>query len=78
MTKRTLQFYLEGDAGYYPIITVTGPRQSGKTTLARNTFSEYEYVFLEETELRQFAREDPRGFLDRYSGPLIIDEPHGT
>lgn len=74
MIKRTLQFYLERDAGFYPILTVTGPRQSGKTTLVRNTFSQYEYVSLEETDTRMFAREDPRGFLDRYSGPVIIDE----
>jgi len=74
MIKRTLQYYLERDARYYPILTVTGPRQSGKTTLVRNTFSDYEYVSLEETDLRQFAREDPRGFLDRYPGPVVIDE----
>jgi uncharacterized protein len=74
MIARTLQFYLKRDAEYYPIITVTGPRQSGKTTLVKAAFPEYDYVSLEETDLRLFARDDPRGFLDRYAAPIIIDE----
>ncbi len=74
MVDRTLSRYLLRDAGYYPIVTLTGPRQSGKTTLVRATFPQYAYVSLEERELRAFAREDPRGFLSRYPPPLIIDE----
>ena len=74
MIPRTLSFYLKRDSGYYPILTVTGPRQSGKTTLVKATFPAYEYVSLEETDTRLFAREDPRGFLERYPGSVIIDE----
>jgi len=74
MIERFLKQYLLRDAGYYPVVTLTGPRQSGKTTLARATFPDYEYVSLEESESRLFAREDPKGFLRRYPGPVIIDE----
>ncbi len=74
MIKRTLEAYLLQDASWYPVVTLTGPRQSGKTTLARACFPDYEYVSLEETEVRLFAREDPRGFLKRYSGNVILDE----
>jgi uncharacterized protein len=74
MIKRTLFFYLKRDAGYYPILTVTGPRQSGKTTLVKAAFPSHEYVSLEEKDTRLFAMDDPRGFLDRYPGPVIIDE----
>ncbi len=49
----------------YPVVTVTGPRQSGKTTLVRHLFPQHHYVSLEEPDQRAFAREDPRSFLDR-------------
>ena len=58
----------------YPVITLTGPRQSGKTTLLRATFPRHRYVSLEVPEERQFAAEDPRGFLARFAGPTIFDE----
>lgn len=74
MIPRLLQSYLLRDAGYYPVVTLTGPRQSGKTTLARATFPDHDYVSLEETDTRAFAREDPRGFLTRFPGRLVIDE----
>jgi len=74
MLPRLLSDYLLRDAAYYPVLTLTGPRQSGKTTLARATFPEYAYVSLEETDARSFAREDPRGFLARFSGPVVVDE----
>lgn len=74
MIERTLAPYLLRDASWYPVVTVTGPRQSGKTTLARTCFPDYEYVSLEESENRNLAKEDPRGFLSRYSGNVIIDE----
>jgi len=74
MIYRFLTEYILRDAKYYPVITLTGPRQSGKTTLARTTFPDYDYVSLEETDTRFFARDDPRGFLARFSGPTIIDE----
>mgnify|MGYP006284317989 CR=1 FL=1 len=58
----------------YPVVTVTGPRQSGKTTLCRKIFTKHEYVSLEDITNRDFAREDPKGFLKRFGGKTIIDE----
>ena len=74
MIPRLLTQYLLRDAKYYPVLSVTGPRQSGKTTLARAAFPEHIYVSLEETDVRLFAKEDPRGFLARYPGATVIDE----
>lgn len=58
----------------YPIVTVTGPRQSGKSTLLRTTFPDYKYVSLEDPDVRLFVEEDPRGFLLTYPDKTIIDE----
>lgn len=74
MIPRFLEPYLVRDASYYSVVTITGPRQSGKTTLARAAFPSHAYVSLEPTDERRFAREDPRGFLARYPGPVIVDE----
>lgn len=56
------------------VVAVTGPRQSGKTTLVKKVFKEKAYVNLENPDLRQFAREDPRGFLSNYPDGAILDE----
>jgi predicted AAA+ superfamily ATPase len=74
MLKRLLDIYLLRDARHYPVLTLTGPRQSGKTTLARATFPSHRYVSLEQLDQRGFAREDPLGFLAQFQGPVIIDE----
>ena len=58
----------------YPIIAVTGPRQSGKTTLLKYMFPEYRYVSLENPDVRSFAATDPNGFLKEYSEYVIFDE----
>jgi len=58
----------------FKAVAVTGPRQSGKTTLVKNVFKEKAYVNLENPDLRQFAREDPRGFLSNYPDGAILDE----
>ena len=76
MIKRILQNHLQKMATTFPVITVTGPRQSGKTTLVKNAFSSHKYVNLENLDDRAAAVEDPRGFLLRYgtSPGVIIDE----
>ncbi|MBR7145204.1 MAG: ATP-binding protein [Lentisphaeria bacterium] len=61
-------------ATQYPVVAVTGPRQSGKTTLCRELFPDYIYVNLEKPDTRQFAQEDPNGFLAQFSKPVILDE----
>jgi len=58
----------------YPIIAVTGPRQSGKTTLLKYMFPEYRYVSMENPDYRSFATSDPNGFLKEYSENVIFDE----
>jgi len=58
----------------FPIIAITGPRQSGKTTLARAVFADKSYVSLENPAELAFAREDPRGFLARFRDGAIFDE----
>lgn len=58
----------------FPVVVLTGPRQSGKTTLVRDTFPDKPYLSLENPDLRQFANEDPRGFLARYPNGAIFDE----
>lgn len=57
-----------------PVIAVTGPRQSGKSTLIRQCFPEYSYSNLEDLEIRRFAKEDPKGFLMQAGAHAILDE----
>jgi predicted AAA+ superfamily ATPase len=59
---------------HYPILAITGPRQSGKTTLLKNILPGYRYVSLENSDHRNFASEDPVGFLNKYSSNVILDE----
>lgn len=58
----------------FPIVTITGPRQSGKTTLAKKIFANKPYVSLEEPDTRLFAQEDPRSFLERFPDGAVLDE----
>lgn len=74
MIERTLQAHLRELAGRYPVVTLTGPRQSGKTTLCRMAFPDHAYVSLEAPVQRELAREDPRGFLARYREGVVLDE----
>ena len=57
-----------------PVVTLTGPRQSGKTTLVRRVFPGHIYVSLERPDERDRAAEDPLGFLARFKKPVILDE----
>ena len=58
----------------YPILALTGPRQSGKTTLLRELFSDYQYISLENIDVRNFLENDPNGFFEKYSSFCIFDE----
>lgn len=58
----------------FPVVTLTGPRQSGKTTLARTVFSGKPYVSLEDPDVRRMALDDPRGFLGRFPDGAVLDE----
>ncbi|MFK7971748.1 MAG: ATP-binding protein [Bacteroidia bacterium] len=71
---RTLESSIKRLAKKFPIVSVTGPRQSGKTTLLRSSFPDYTYISLENLDEREFAQNDPRGFLEAYGSQLIIDE----
>ena len=59
---------------YFPVISLTGPRQAGKTTLLVNEFSDYRYVSFEDPQSREAFEADPRGFLATYDGEVIFDE----
>lgn len=74
MIRRDLQPILLRWAGAYPVVTLTGPRQSGKTTLCKVAFPDKPYVSLEPLETRAFALEDPKGFLNQYPDGAILDE----
>jgi uncharacterized protein len=72
--ERLLKPHLVRLFGQYPVVTVTGPRQSGKTTLCRTTFPDLAYINLESPDQRELATDDPRGFLRHYRQGVIIDE----
>ena len=74
MIARTLEPSLRRAARQSPVVAVTGPRQSGKTTLCRACFPDHDYVSLEPLDAREFAETDPRGFLAQHSGPVVFDE----
>ena len=74
MIKRNLEGPLTALAQQMPLVAVTGPRQSGKTTLCRATFPDKPYVTLEPLDVRSFATEDPRGFLAAYPDGAVLDE----
>jgi len=69
-TEKIILEQLQG----FPIVTITGPRQSGKTTLARALFSQKPYVSLEDPDIRQAAADDPRNFLAQMPDGAVIDE----
>jgi len=74
MIQRTASTRLKHLASAFKAVAVTGPRQSGKTTLVRSVFSDKPYVSLESPDNRQFAMEDPRGFLDQFPEGAVLDE----
>lgn len=74
MIERKIGKELSRLASSYPVVTITGPRQSGKSTLVKWIFPKKSYVSLEETDNRKLAMKDPRSFLARYPEGAIIDE----
>jgi len=78
MIERTLATKMISLAQKFQVITLTGPRQSGKTTLVRAAFPALPYISLEEPDIRQLALTDPRGFLSNYPTGAILDEIQNT
>jgi len=72
--KRTIKKEIDKLCKKYPVIAVTGPRQSGKTTFLKEEFSDYRYVNLENPEIRNFAENDTKNFLKEFDKFVIIDE----
>ena len=76
--KRNIEDRIREMSRKFPIVSLTGPRQSGKTTLLRSIFPEYQYVSLENPDIQDFALQDPRRFLENYNRYVILDEVQGV
>lgn len=74
MIRRDAEKTLKELAKHYPVVALTGPRQAGKSTLAKQVFPDKAYCLLEDMDTRQFAEEDPRGFLAQFPDGAILDE----
>ncbi|MBQ4637079.1 MAG: ATP-binding protein [Akkermansia sp.] len=75
---RLISTHIQKLMDMYPIVTIAGPRQSGKTTLARHLYPHFDYVSMEDIRERQFFREDPTHFLQLHKAPCIFDEVQNT
>ncbi len=78
MVPREITQKIKDAAKAFPVITITGPRQSGKTTLCQAVFCGHAYINLEAPDHRAFALDDPRGFLAQFPQGAIIDEIQRT
>jgi len=74
MIEREMKTSLLQLAEQYPVVLITGPRQSGKTTLCRTTFADKAYANLETPDIRQYAIDDPKSFLADYADGVVLDE----
>lgn len=75
MVERDIRERIRAYIKQYPVVTITGPRQSGKTTLCKMLFPEYRYFSLEDLDIRSYARSDPRSFLEKHlDRGVILDE----
>ena len=71
---RQVSHHIRELARYFPVLSLTGPRQAGKTTLLRQLFTDYRYVSFEDVNFRDQFTSDPNGFLDLYDENVIFDE----
>ena len=78
MIERALKTRLLAMSSKYPVVTLTGPRQSGKSTLLKSLFADYQYVSLEDPDMRLLVQNDPRNFIKTYNDKTIIDEVQRT
>ena len=74
MIEREIASKLKHLVATFPVVTIEGPRQSGKTTLAKMVFPDYAYANLEDGATRRLAERDPQSFFDKFPSPAIIDE----
>lgn len=74
MIERAIKQKILDLTAQVPVVTVLGPRQSGKTTLVKSLFPDFSYANLEDPRTRELAQEDYEGFFAKYKEPLIIDE----
>ena len=74
LIQRHIAAELAATAAEFPVVTISGPRQAGKTTLARTHFPDYAYANLESPDIRALALSDPHAFFTQFPAPLIIDE----
>ena len=74
MIQRKIEKWLAEVAKEYAVVSIMGPRQSGKTTLAKKLFPDYGYVNLEDPDLRRQAESDGADFMEKHPAPIIIDE----
>lgn len=72
--NRKIESIIKSQQSKFPILAITGPRQSGKTTLLQRMFKDFRYVSLENPDMRSFATDDPTGFLNEYNENVILDE----
>lgn len=75
---RELSEVIDEAARYFSVITITGPRQSGKTTLIRNEFKQLPYYSLENLDVRSYAENDPVAFLNQHPEGMVLDEVHNA
>ena len=78
MYKRALESYLQELASKYSVVTILGPRESGKTTLVRASFPTKPYVNMEDADNRSLATIDPKRFIENYPDGAIFDEVQRT
>lgn len=74
MIERVIYRQVISALDHYPILAITGPRQSGKTTMLRSMFPNFRYVNLENPDAREYAAQDPKSFLEEYDRHVIFDE----